>query len=300
MPRQVHLTACQTVTITTVVDNSADALLPSTPHLRRWPLADCPLLAEPGLALHVQASAQGRTYQLLLDAGATRQALPYNLPRLGLDARQLDALILSHGHPDHVAAVLDLLGLANHPLPVVVHPAAFRAPGGEQDGAASSLDRRSWELAGAQLVESAEPLLVGPALISGSIPRQAEPGGTPLATSWPEPVPDEQALVFKLASKGLVVITGCGHAGLLNILRHAQELTGVQRIYAVVGGFHLGRAPAQLVDHTIAALKALRPEVLLPAHCTGSEALERLMAALPGQCLRNSVGSALTLGAAPG
>jgi 7,8-dihydropterin-6-yl-methyl-4-(beta-D-ribofuranosyl)aminobenzene 5'-phosphate synthase len=110
---------------------------------------------------------------------------------------------------------------------------------------------------------------------------------------------DDQALVVSVRGRGLVVITGCGHAGVVNIIRHAMRLTGVSRLLAVIGGFHLsGPAFEPVIEPTVAALTQLAPEPIVPGHCTGWRAQHALAATLPDAWVQTSVGTSYTLTAA--
>ena len=115
----------------------------------------------------------------------------------------------------------------------------------------------------------------------------------------PDPlILDDQALVLHLRDAGLVVLTGCGHAGIVNIVRYAQRLTGVERVHAVFGGFHLsGPLFAPVVQPTVDALAELAPDVVVPAHCTGWKAAHALATRLPNAFIQNSVGTRYELGA---
>ncbi len=116
----------------------------------------------------------------------------------------------------------------------------------------------------------------------------------------PDPlILDDQALVVDVRGKGLVVLTGCGHAGVVNTLRHARRLTGVERVHAVVGGFHLsGRAFEPIIGPTVDSLRDLAPDAVVPAHCTGWRAAHAIAARLPDAFIQNSVGTSIVLEAA--
>jgi 7,8-dihydropterin-6-yl-methyl-4-(beta-D-ribofuranosyl)aminobenzene 5'-phosphate synthase len=118
------------------------------------------------------------------------------------------------------------------------------------------------------------------------------------AGRWePDPlILDDQAVVINVVGKGLVVLTGCGHAGVVNIVRYARRLTGVDRVYAVLGGFHLtGPLFEPRIDATCQAFRDLAPEVLIPARCTGWRATQALAARLPEAFIQNSVGTTFEL-----
>jgi 7,8-dihydropterin-6-yl-methyl-4-(beta-D-ribofuranosyl)aminobenzene 5'-phosphate synthase len=172
-----------------------------------------------------------------------------------------------------------------------------------------TLSRGALEREGFAVIERRQPsLLVGGILITGEVDRvtEFEHGMPPQHQAWdghgwrPDPtVIDDQALVINVRGRGLVVVTGCGHAGVVNIIRHAMRLTGVSRLLAVIGGFHLsGPAFEPVIEPTVAALTELAPGLLAPGHCTGWRAQHTLAAALPEAWVQASVGTAYTLSAA--
>jgi 7,8-dihydropterin-6-yl-methyl-4-(beta-D-ribofuranosyl)aminobenzene 5'-phosphate synthase len=144
----------------------------------------------------------------------------------------------------------------------------------------------------------------GSILITGEVDRTTEfESGLPHHEAWrdgrwePDPlILDEQALVVHVRGRGLVVLTGCGHAGAVNIARRAMRLTGVQRLHAMLGGFHLtGPAFEPVIEPTVAAFADLAPDVLVPVHCTGRKAQHRFATALPTAFVANAVGTSFTL-----
>jgi 7,8-dihydropterin-6-yl-methyl-4-(beta-D-ribofuranosyl)aminobenzene 5'-phosphate synthase len=164
--------------------------------------------------------------------------------------------------------------------------------------------RAAIEGAGFAVVEDRQPsfLLDGLLLVTGEVDRTSDfETGMPAAhQAWrggewqaDRLVHDDQAVVLRVRDRGLVVLTGCGHAGIVNIVRHAKRLTGVDRVYAVLGGFHLRDGPA--VPRTVAALAAEAPAVVVPAHCTSWRAQHALAAGLPTAFTPNAVGSRFEL-----
>ena len=124
------------------------------------------------------------------------------------------------------------------------------------------------------------------------------PRGARCTISWePDPlILDDQAIVMRLAGRGLVVLTGCGHAGIINVVTHAQRLTGETRVAAVIGGFHLsGPMFERIIDPTVAAFDDLEPELLMPAHCTGWKAVHRLASRFPDAFVQSAVGTTIAL-----
>jgi 7,8-dihydropterin-6-yl-methyl-4-(beta-D-ribofuranosyl)aminobenzene 5'-phosphate synthase len=111
-----------------------------------------------------------------------------------------------------------------------------------------------------------------------------------------DPVSDDQALVMNLKAKGLVVISGCSHTGIVNTVQYAKKLTGVAKVHAVLGGFHLsGPFYEKILGQTIDQLKALSPAVVVPMHCTGRKAMDQFAREFPSSFELNSVGSTITL-----
>ena len=237
-----------------------------------------------------------------------------NAERLGIDAGALQGVVLSHGHFDHAGGLDGLARLRGRSgLPLTVHPAVWtrrrlELPGG---GAMDlpTLSRGALEREGFEVIERRHPsLLVGGILITGEVDRvtEFERGMPPAHQAWDghgwrhDPaVIDDQALVINVRGRGLVVITGCGHAGVVNIIRHAMRLTGVRLLLAVIGGFHLsGPAFEPVIEPTVAALTELAPELIVPGHCTGWRAQHTLAATLPAAWVQSSVGTTYTLSAA--
>jgi 7,8-dihydropterin-6-yl-methyl-4-(beta-D-ribofuranosyl)aminobenzene 5'-phosphate synthase len=173
-----------------------------------------------------------------------------------------------------------------------------------------TLSRRALEAEGFAVVERREPslLLDGCVLVTGEIDRTTdfEHGMPPPHQAWDgtqwrhDPlVLDDQALVVHVRGRGLVVLTGCGHAGAVNIVRHALRLTGVDRLTALLGGLHLsGPAFEPILGPTVSALTELAPDLVAPGHCTGWRAQHALAAALPDAFVASSSGTSYTLTAA--
>jgi 7,8-dihydropterin-6-yl-methyl-4-(beta-D-ribofuranosyl)aminobenzene 5'-phosphate synthase len=314
------------VRITTLIDNSIDVLMPDQGFVKRWgpvgtsaPIpaipaevsdggktVDC-LRAEHGYSVLIEIEKAGRKHRVLFDAGVTPDGLIGNLDRLGVSPETFEAIVLSHGHYDHTMGMDGLirrLGRSN--LPVLIHPEFWTRrrivmPGG---GAFELplISRTALEDVGFDIVEDVRPsfLLDGSLLITGEVDRTTEfEQGMPIHQAlrggeWePDPlILDDQAAVLHVQDKGLVVLTGCGHAGIVNIVRYAKKLTGIDQVYAVIGGFHLtGGLFEPIIPQTVAALAAESPAVVVPAHCTGWKAVHRLASELPDAFVPNSVGT---------
>lgn len=325
----VGLEPVDEVAVTTLVDNVYDALLPDDGWATRVSFgadyAEAPqfdegrtavgLRAEHGFSALVTVRRGATTTSLLFDTGLSPDAMVVNADRLGVDLLEIQAVILSHGHFDHAGGLAGLTARwGRRSLPMVVHPMAWTrrrlaVPGAEAFDL-PTLSRRALEAEGFALVERRQPsLLVDDCvLITGEVDRTTEfERGMPTAhQAWtgdewrhdPDIV-DDQALVVHVRGRGLVVLTGCGHAGAVNIVRHAQRLTGVSAVAALVGGLHLG-GPAfePVIAPTVEALTAMAPSLVVAGHCTGWRAQHALAAALPDAWTAGSSGSSYRVVAA--
>jgi 7,8-dihydropterin-6-yl-methyl-4-(beta-D-ribofuranosyl)aminobenzene 5'-phosphate synthase len=219
--------------------------------------------------------------------------------------------VLSHGHWDHVTGmegVARVLGRAA--LPVMIHPEFWsrrriRFPGLDP-AELPSTSRSALEGAGFEIVEERHPsfLLDGSVLITGEVDRTTEfetgfQGHDAFRDGDWQPDPlilDDQALVVRLPERGLVVLSGCGHAGIVNTVRHAQKLTGERKIAAIIGGFHLsGPMFEPIIGPTVRAFSELSPSLLVPAHCTGWRAVHQLAARFPDAFVQCAVGTTIEL-----
>jgi 7,8-dihydropterin-6-yl-methyl-4-(beta-D-ribofuranosyl)aminobenzene 5'-phosphate synthase len=316
------------VTITTLVDNSYDGLMVDMGPAKRAGMGRTPptaapqfaggetmpgLVAEHGFSALVRTRAGDRTHTLLFDTGVSPQGLALNMERLEIDPSDIEAVVLSHGHFDHAGGFPGLRRLlGRRSLPMTLHPRVWTrrrvAIPGAEPWELPLLDRRSVEAEGFEVIERRQPslLLDGTILITGEVDRTTDfETGMPFhqrytAGSWePDPlILDDQAIVVNVRGRGLVVLTGCGHAGAVNLCRYALRLTATGHLTALLGGFHLtGPAFEPVIEPTVRALEALAPEVLVPAHCTGWKAQHRLAAAMPDAFIPNAVGTTFTIAA---
>jgi 7,8-dihydropterin-6-yl-methyl-4-(beta-D-ribofuranosyl)aminobenzene 5'-phosphate synthase len=327
----VALEPVDAVTITTLIDNVSDATLANVGPAKRPPLgggsstiatgfleggqAPDALLAEHGFSALVTVTKAGRSRKVLFDAGITPDGMTENMRRLDLSPKDVEAIVLSHGHWDHTTGLdgfVRAVGRAN--LPVMIHPEFWNRrrtvfPGREPFELPTT-SKSALRGAGFEIIEERQPsfLLDRSVLLTGEVDRTTgyESGFPPQEKyehdSWvPDKlVLDDQAVVMHVRDRGLLVMTGCGHAGIVNIVRYAQKLTSIDRIYAVIGGFHLGGPLFEpIIPDVCSALVEMAPEVILPAHCTGWRAVHTIAAALPDAFIQNSVGTRLELGAAP-
>lgn len=324
-PRAVFdLEPVDSVTVTALMDNVTDALMPDQGPARRPPFGTGgrrpvatmeggegpnPLLAEHGFSVLVTVSKNGTRHQILFDTGTSPDGVSENMARLDIDPFAIEAIICSHGHFDHTTGLDGLIrrmGTVN--LPVLIHPHFWRrrrlAIPGRDPREIPTTSRQALTGAGFDVVEEGQPsfLFDRSVLITGEVPRVTgyEPGFPPqqawLDGCWkPDPlVLDDQALIVDVKDKGLVVITGCGHAGVVNICRYARRLTKDRPLHAVIGGFHLnGPLFEPLIPRVLDDLAALAPSVIVPAHCTGWRAQHALAARFGEAFIPNTVGTRL-------
>jgi 7,8-dihydropterin-6-yl-methyl-4-(beta-D-ribofuranosyl)aminobenzene 5'-phosphate synthase len=293
------------------------------------------LRSEHGLSLYLTSRKGDETRRYLLDFGYTPEAVNNNLELLGLDVAAVDALIVSHGHLDHFGGLEGFLAkhrpAMREDLRVYLGGEdAFcyrHSPVG--NGAFASygvLDRRMLADARVRPVLSEEPLVIeGHAFTTGAVPRTSlervlpnsfvefgERDGagckvadyashhfTPAELAG-QPVPDqhlhEHGTCFHVKDRGLVVITSCGHGGIINTVRRAQQVTGIQKVYALVGGFHLALAPDDYLKRVMAELKTLDVEHVFPMHCSGPNFLEAAKREMPQALVLCTTGSRFTFG----
>jgi 7,8-dihydropterin-6-yl-methyl-4-(beta-D-ribofuranosyl)aminobenzene 5'-phosphate synthase len=311
----VTLPPVDRVAVTTVVDNSVDVLRPDEKVARRWSvgrarkIAD--LRAEHGLAHHVEISRGRDSARIAFDFGLTAASMTHNFRELGLDASAIDALALSHGHSDHFGGLLGFLSAYRRSmrpgLRFYGHPNHYVARFMERDGDRVSLgrlDRGDVARWGVDVVDVPEPVVLAEGVLLSGEMRTPEPyEAIPPSLRMEEDgalVQDtfigEQTLVAHVRDRGLVIVTSCSHRGIVGICRHAARVSGVARIHAVIGGFHLTGLDAERIDRVVEALRGFEVDYLVPQHCTGAEALVQLAQRMGPQLVVSSTGSTFTFG----
>lgn len=291
------------------------------------------LLAEHGLAYHLESVRGGERREVLLDFSLTERNLLNNYAVLKVDPARADAFILSHGHLDHYGALPDLARLTQGRLKpgLTVYAGGedtfchrvVATPAGTIDQ--GQLDRGALESRGLKVVLAKQTTVVaGHAFTSGQIPRLTDferppaparlvagPmdsmcsvshfGATRVEAKPGDLVPDtfqgEHATAYHVKDRGLVVITSCGHAGVINSVRQIQKATGVEKVHAVVGGFHLAPAPDEIVAKTVEAFRAINPDYIIPMHCTGMNTIMAVHQAMPKKLVMPSTGTRVIFGA---
>lgn len=314
MREPLSLKPVDSVDVTILVDNTMDILLPDSQVAHRAPIRsttfeDTPLLAEHGYSLLLTVYREGRSDSILYDAGLGKNTLVHNMGVLGIRANDVHAVVLSHGHTDHhggMASVLKRIGKQN--VPLILHPDVWLDRKGVF-GAGDELhlpppSRADLEQAGAEIRECREPtmLLDETVLVTGQVERTTDfEKGVPThlarhGENWePDPwVWDDQAVMVHVRDKGLVVLSGCSHSGIVNVVRYGRRLTGIDRVHGVIGGFHLsGGAFEKVIGPTVDALADLQPDVVVPGHCTGWKAIHAIARRMPHAFVQTCVGTRL-------
>jgi 7,8-dihydropterin-6-yl-methyl-4-(beta-D-ribofuranosyl)aminobenzene 5'-phosphate synthase len=263
------------------------------------------LLAQHGLCLFLEADLGSEKMRLLMDTGASADVTLHNLDLLGIDPEGLDQIFLSHGHYDHTGGLLGVLGRSKHRIPVLGHPVAFEPKLKTQPFLkfiGPPFSREEAESSGAVMLLSSDPIPLAPGITtSGQVDRitsfESVEGFYTVRDGCylQDNIPDDQSLIVDIEGRGLAVITGCAHAGVINTILRAKKLTGSDKVYAVLGGFHLLGASRERIDRTAAELGSLDPEIIRPGHCTGGQAAARLQEVLGDRCQPLSTGDLIEL-----
>jgi 7,8-dihydropterin-6-yl-methyl-4-(beta-D-ribofuranosyl)aminobenzene 5'-phosphate synthase len=238
---------------------------------------DCTI--EHGLAMYIEHKGT----ELLYDFGQNDAAYFHNVEVLGIDIDKVKTAVLSHGHYDHTGALTRINGKR-----IILHPDCFTERYGKLKKYYAGMPVTRDELGrDNELVETASPYALTPDIhFLTSIPRlndfEAIEFPTMLADGSEDELHDDSAIAF-IGDKGLIIIAGCSHSGICNIIEYAKRVTGIDRVQAVIGGFHLREVDANL-DRVIAYFKELNADYVITGHCTCDEAIEILREQLGNDC----------------
>lgn len=253
------------------------------------------LTAKHGLSLFIELKAGGRATNLLMDTGQSADIVLQNSKKLNIDLKKVNSIVLSHGHYDHTGGLLGILKHIDKKVPVIFHPESLKSKfvSKKRRLKKAGIPFKVSELGGSSgaLNPNRGPTSIMPGVwVSGEIKRvspfEKVKGFKTLEEGKliEDHMPDDQALFVMVKNKGLVVITGCAHAGLINTIKQAQRMMGLKSVYAVAGGFHLVGAGASRVKETIDELRKAGVKALLPCHCTGKKAIARFIEIFGKRC----------------
>lgn len=321
----VKIPEVEKVVITVITDNYYDCLRwnlypPDFKMVKRYMIGpDSSFHAEHGLSYYIETWIGGKSYAFMFDYGLDFQGVTKNMEFLKLDLERLEALGISHGHFDHWGNVTAILkhykNKIRKGIPLYVGEETFNRrfanlppgrydPSGMQDlGQLKPEEIEALDLVKIIEIKDPTPMVPG-AYLTGNIERvtEYEKGSPILFIKRGDKMEldlfiGEQSLIFNVKEKGLVVLSSCAHAGIVNTVKHAQKITGIDKVHVVIGGFHLIGAPLPKIQSTVADIKAVNPDYVIPMHCTGWEAVTMFEREMPKQFIINTAGTRYTFGA---
>jgi len=312
VPTKVQIPEADKIVITVITDNATDInrqdyKIAKRPTYLTYPL-DAAVHAEHGLSYHVEAVVDGKSHSCLYDFGTDARGVLRNMDLLKINLRQVEALGLSHDHWDHQFALVDILKAKRSEfaaeLPLYVGEQFFVGTYGTgPTGVVAKLnllEKKDIEALGfVKIVEVKGPTAIIPgAYLPGRVeqvvdyekisPRFLAKRGNEYVQ---ETFPGEQILILNAKGKGLVILSSCAHRGIVNSVKQAQRMTGIEKVHALIGGFHLINAKPELILKTVADIKAINPDYIVPTHCTGYEAIATFAREMPENFILNTAGT---------
>jgi 7,8-dihydropterin-6-yl-methyl-4-(beta-D-ribofuranosyl)aminobenzene 5'-phosphate synthase len=269
------------------------------------------ILAEHGFSAFIQLFEGNRTRTLQFDFGNSKDVAARNADSLGIDLGLVEAAALSHGHSDHRGGISDVAAkIGKKDLEIVMHPVAFRQnryaynKQGQKGPQSQIMSKTELENVGFKITETREPYMVlgGDVLFLGEIPRKTffekgmpntyyEDKGQEIRDN----IEDDTSIVMNMKGKGLIILSGCAHSGIVNTVEYAREVTGIKKVHVVMGGFHLTGADFEpIISDTVNYFKEVKPDYIVPTHCTGRKAIAAFESTFPGRFILNMSGTKLT------
>jgi 7,8-dihydropterin-6-yl-methyl-4-(beta-D-ribofuranosyl)aminobenzene 5'-phosphate synthase len=280
----------ETLKVTVLVEDSVNVKNPN-------------LIAKHGLSLLVETKFAGIDSKFLMDSGPGPDIALRNADMIDVDLKKIDSIMISHGHYDHTGALLQVLKRIGHSVPVIAHPNVF-SPKFSYKPALTPIgiefDQPVIKAAGGELLLTrASITLLNGVISSGEILRKTNFEDT--KGFWTvecndfieDSVSDDQALFINVRNKGLVILTGCAHSGIINTVRHAKRVTGIENVYAIIGGFHLEQAGDERIQNSITELKKIDLKRIYPCHCTGKKAISQLAKSFGDFCIPINTGDCI-------
>ena len=320
MPGQVTLNEVDDVEIISLADNTVDFLSTiekeEVHEVREWVKNRMGEewvkkhfrlpFAEHGFSMLIKIFFGDSFHTILFDTGISREGVMTNARGMGLNLGEVECIVLSHGHYDHFGGLVDILKVIDkEKLPIIVHENMFKIRGVvNPDGTIRRYPKFPSEdqVSPAKYLQTKQPYLLmdDSILITGEIPRKTNfEKGFPKQRifsdgRWqPDPwIWDDRAIIINLRRKGLVIISGCAHAGIVNTTLYARQISGTTKVHAILGGFHLaGKECEPRISRTVEALRKFRPKIVVPSHCTGWRGKYAIFQAMPRAFVWNSVGN---------
>ena len=269
--------------------------------------------AEHGFSAIVTITTGTSKRTMLFDFGFSPLGAAYNAKALDVPMREVEVMALSHGHSDHFGGIAELTRMIGRPgIQLILHPGAFIYPRYLKPTPSFKMGfprliREDLERQAIEIVETVEPypLLDDHVLFLGEIERTSDfEKGFPIAyrqrdgrEEW-DPIEDDTAIAVNVRGKGLLVLSGCSHSGIVNTVEHARKVTGIEKVHAVMGGFHLaGPLFEPIIEATTEAMKKIDPDYIIPCHCTGRKAVMYMEKEMPDRFICNMSGTKLTFSA---
>jgi 7,8-dihydropterin-6-yl-methyl-4-(beta-D-ribofuranosyl)aminobenzene 5'-phosphate synthase len=317
---QVKIREASAVEIISLVDNSVDFLSTVSNkqvkpfgqwtrerYGQEWPNTHTQFpFAEHGFSMLVRIFGEGKSSSILFDTGSSPEAMIENAKRMDINLDEIECIVMSHGHYDHCGGLLSAVKVIGKlDLPIIVHQDMFRSRGTTlPDGKIRKFTEfpTPTQLSPARTISTKQPILIANNMVyvTGEIPRKVsyEKGMLRhrifMNSIWQSDplIMDDRAIVINVRGKGLVIISGCAHAGIINTIIYAQQITAVEKVHAVMGGFHLaGKDFEERIEPTIKELLRINPGLIVPSHCTGWRAVYAIAKAFPDAFVWNSVGN---------
>ncbi len=309
------ITEVDKLTIWVLADNYYDTNRLDSKITKRYrSMAGKSIHAEHGLSYYIETTVNGKTNACMFDFGLDPVGVSNNIALLGIDVGKANAFSLSHGHWDHFTSAVSILKQNQSRIaagtPFYVGEEAFARryklrPGATEPTDLGQLRKEDIEALGLKVVEVKTPVEIVPgAYFTGNIARVTayEKVSDEFQIKRGEKIehdtfPGEQAVFFKVKGKGLLVLSGCAHCGIVNTIKQAQKIVRTDKVHAIMGGFHLINAKPELIQNTVADIKSMKPDYIVPTHCTGFEAIVAFSREMPNEFILNTAGTQYTFAA---